>query len=129
MLSRRWNSLLVLVLLAAPALAGPIDGTWLAKYQDRNGATREVWFQLLAVKDKLTGRVRVNNMDFDIQKGKVEGERGVSFEVHLLYDPGYKPDTMVFTGKLAGETLELIRTFQGKPGSLKLVAQRSSAKP
>ncbi len=131
MLPRRWcSSLFVLVLLAAPALAGPIDGMWLAKYQDRNGVTREVWFHLITAKDKLTGRVRLNNMDFDIQKGKVEGERAVSFQVVLLYDPGYKPDTLVFTGKLAGETLELVRSIQGKEGtSQKLVAQRSSGKP
>ena len=130
MLPRRWClPLLLSVFVAAPALADPIDGTWLAKYQDRNGATREVWFQFLTAKDKLTGRVRLNNMDFDIQKGKVEREREVSFQVVLLYDPGYKPDTLVFTGKLTGDTLDLVRTIQGKEGRQKLVAQRSTGKP
>ncbi len=125
---RRLCAFAAWALLSAPLLAGPLDGVWLAKYQDSQGRSREMWFQFATVKEKLTGKVRIGpTADLYIKQGKVEGGR-VSFEVEFQYDEGYRPDTMLFTGKLEGDTLRLTRTTKGKEGAQKLVAQRTAEK-
>lgn len=126
--SRRLCAFVAWALLSAPLLAGSLDGIWLAKYQDSQGRSREMWFQFATVKEKLTGKVRIGPAaDLYIQNGKVERNR-VSFEVLFQYDEGYRPDTMIFTGKLEGDTLRLTRTTKGKGGAQNLVAQRTAEK-
>jgi hypothetical protein len=48
--------------------------------------------------------------------------------VRFEYDPDIGHDILEFNGTLVGNTLEMVRTTKGKPGSQKLVATKNSAK-
>jgi len=104
---------LAAALLAAPLMAADATGKWEASVPGRGGEMT-MTFDLKADGDALSGTVGNERMgESEITDGKVEGDT-VSFKQVLEMGP--RKMTFSYTGKIAGDEMELTRTMEGRPG-------------
>ena len=100
-------------LMAATLAAAGIDGKWDAKVESPRGEQQYV-FMFKADGMNLTGTVNGGRGgESAIQEGMIHGEE-VSFKQHISF--GEREITFVYSGKLAGDSIEFTRKAEGGPG-------------
>jgi hypothetical protein len=107
----------VCVILAsfAAAMAGDLNGKWIAQVPGRDGQTRETTFNFKVEGDKLTGTVSGRQGDTAISDGKISGD-DLSFTVVMNFQGNEVK--LLYKGKVAGEEIKFTRTREGgsQPG-------------
>jgi hypothetical protein len=110
-----------------PLMAADIDGNWIASVESPQGPM-EVTMEFKAEGEKLAGKLSVPGMEnLPISDGVVKGNE-VSFKLSL--DLGGTLLSIDYTGKVAGDQLDLVSKMDAGPGGViesKVAATR--AKP
>jgi len=97
-------------LLVTSAFAADVDGKWTASMPGRQGNTQEVTFTFKADGDKLTGTMANPRGEMEIKDGKIDGDN-ISFS--RTFDRGGESMTIVYKGKVSGDTIEFNVSMQG----------------
>ena len=106
-----------LLLVASPAFAADIDGTWSGSI-DTPGGAMQVSYTFKADQAKLTGTTTgPDGATIPITDGKIEGNK-VSFT--LTVDFGAGPTAFVYKGELNGKDLKLATSFMDMPIEMQL---------
>jgi hypothetical protein len=100
---------LLSAMLALPALAAGIDGTWAGTVETQRGS-QEITMTLKADGNTLTGSVSGRQGDRPIENGKIDGDK-ISFEQKVEF--GGQSRTIKYSGTLAGEELKMTRAIEG----------------
>lgn len=111
------------LLVAAVALAADVTGKWAAQVPGRQGATREVVYNLKADGDKLTGTASgFQGQDMQITDGKIEGDK-ISFTTKAEFNG----NTMVMTykGVVAGDEIKFSQMREGSDQAREYTAKRA----
>jgi hypothetical protein len=91
--------------LSVVALAADAGGKWMAQVPGRNG-TRDTTFDLKVDGEKLTGTMSVEGQATPIADGTISGD---SLSFTATVDRGGNTIKYMFTGKLAGDTIQFKR--------------------
>jgi opacity protein-like surface antigen len=102
---------LALVMLAAPASAADVDGTWTGLFDTPNGAVN-VSFTFKADGDNLTGTTTGPAGEIAIKDGKVDGNK-ISFNISIEF--GGMPLLLAYTGLVSPEEIKLTLEVMGMP--------------
>ena len=100
-------------LMVTSAFAADVDGKWTASMPGRQGNTMEVTFTFKADGSKLTGTMSNPRGESEIKDGKIDGEN-ISF--NQTFERGGNSMTIVYKGKVKGDTIEFSREMQGGGG-------------
>ena len=112
MTKRVCTLLLGIVLLAAPALAADVDGTWTGTLDTPMGAV-PVTFDFKAEGDKLTGTmIGMDGMKIPLSNGKVEGDK-ISYVVNI--DAGGMPLELAWKGVVTPAEIKADMEVFGMP--------------
>ncbi|MFO7325465.1 MAG: hypothetical protein DIU62_007095 [Pseudomonadota bacterium] len=119
---------LAAALLAAPALAGGIDGRWNATVDGGPAGPVELTFDLKSEGEKLTGALVMAMMPdpVAISDGVVKGE-DVSFTLAFNMMEGMPPMVIKYSGKVKGDELNLTSVIDMGQGPMEtpVVAKRA----
>lgn len=100
-------------LMAATLAAAGVDGKWEAKVQSPRGE-QQYAFLFKADGETLTGTVSGGpGGESAIQDGMIHGE-AISFKQQIAF--GDREITFVYSGKVAGDSIEFTRKAEGGPG-------------
>jgi hypothetical protein len=97
------------VVIATPALAQSVDGTWKASFETQIG-TQEYTYTFVVDGTTLTGTATSANGEVEITEGTIEGN-AVRFVENLNYQG--MPLRIVYTGTLAGDRIQFTRDVAG----------------
>jgi hypothetical protein len=113
--------LAALCLSALTALAGDLNGTWVAKVQSPNGEL-EVTYDLKVDDGKITGTASSHMGEMKIHEGTFKDD-----DVVFVLDVPVNGETRKFEhkGKLTGDELKLTLDFNGQ--SIEINARRSAS--
>lgn len=101
-----------LLLAAAPAFAGDIDGKWTGMIDTPNGAVA-IAYTFKANGETLVGSTTgPDGTEYPIKDGKITGDK-VSFSLTL--DFGQGPITFNYTGEVSPTELKLHSSFMDQP--------------
>lgn len=101
-----------ILLMAAPAFAADVDGTWSGSFDTPMGAV-SVTFTFKADGTVLNGSMSgMEGAQIPIKDGKIDGNR-ISFSVDL--DFGGMPFTLPYTGVVSGREIQMKADFMGMP--------------
>ena len=100
-------------LMVTSAFAADVDGKWTASMPGRQGNTMEVTFTFKADGSKLTGTMSNPRGESEIKDGKIDGDN-ISF--NQTFERGGNSMTIVYKGKVSGDTIEFTRSMQGGGG-------------
>jgi hypothetical protein len=101
-----------LLLVAAPAFAADVDGTWTGSLETPNG-TVPLSFTFKADGDALSGStLGMDGQAVPLKNGKIEGDK-ISFSFDV--DFGQGPFTFNYTGVVSKTELKLATDFMGNP--------------
>ena len=107
---RRSACVFVLLLLAVPVVAAPVDGNWSGSINTPQGAV-EVAFTFKAEGAVLVGSTTgPDGTVSEILNGTIDGEN-IAFDVDL--DFGGQTMTLAYTGVIAGDQITLTIDFMG----------------
>jgi len=107
---RRSVYVFILLLLAAPVAAAPVDGNWSGSIDTPQGAV-EVAFTFKAEGTVLTGSTTgPDGTASEILNGTIDGEN-IAFDVDL--DFGGQSMTLAYAGVIAGDQITLTIDFMG----------------
>jgi len=119
---------LATMLLALPALAAGIDGSWHASVDGGPAGPVELQFDLKAEGEKLTGTLTAPMRPATpISDGVVKGE-DVSFSLAFSMMEGAPPLVIHYTGKLKGDELNLVSVFDMGQGPVETTVAAKRAK-
>jgi len=113
-------AVVVLFVLATPALAADISGQWTATFNTQVGE-QHYTFTFKVDGEKLTGTAKSDNGTSEIQDGTVKGD-DVSFVENLNYQGQQLKIT--YTGKVSGDEIHFTRDVAGFAKE-ELVAKRA----
>lgn len=100
-------------LMAATLAAAGVDGKWEATVQSPRGE-QQYAFLFKADGETLTGTVTGGRGgEAAIEDGKIQGD-AISFKQNLSF--GDRSITFLYSGKIAGDTIEFTRKAEGGPG-------------
>jgi len=103
------------MLLAVPALAAGVDGTWSSMLDATMGPV-PIAFEFRAEGDKLTGTMLgMDGTKIPLANGKVEGDK-ISYSVNI--DAGGMPLELICKGVLAGAEIKIDMEVFGMPFSM-----------
>ncbi len=85
-------------------------GTWTWKFQRQDGEEVTNTLKLKQEGEKLTGKLTAFGSDADVQKGKVDKDGNVSFQV--VRDFGGNSVTIKYKGKVESDTMKLKAEFE-----------------
>ena len=112
----------VVFLALSPALfAADITGEWKGEYTTFDGAPGQSTFLVRQQGEELSGAVRSEAGDFQIQNGKVAGDE-VSFSVSRKI--GRREVSITYTGKVAGDEMKLQVNFAGAQRGMSIAAKK-----
>jgi hypothetical protein len=100
---------LLSAMLALPALAAGIDGTWAGTVETPRGS-QEITMILKADGSTLTGTASGRQGARPIENGKIDGDK-ISFEQKVEF--GGESRTIKYSGTLAGDELKMTRAIEG----------------
>src|SRR5690348_11022428 len=100
-------------LMVTSAFAADVDGKWTASMPGRQGNTMEVTFVFKADGNTLTGTMSNPRGESEIKDGKIDGNN-ISF--NQTFERGGNSMTIVYKGKVSGDTIEFTREMQGGEG-------------
>ncbi len=98
-----------LVVLALPALAAGLDGTWTATVETPRGA-QDLTFVFKVEGGKLTGTVSGRRGESAIEDGKIEGDK-ISFQQTANFQGNSA--VIKYMGTLAGDEIKMTREIEG----------------
>ena len=114
-------TIVLCLLIALPLLAQSLDGKWEAKQTTQRGEVVTT-FDLKNASGTVTGTMtRGGGMPVELKNGKFEGGK-VTFEVTQQGRGGGEPQTITYTGTLAGDAIKF--TTAGGRGPLEIEAKR-----
>ena len=117
------STLMMVLLLAVPALAADVDGKWVGVVASPGGEI-PVSFTFKADGDKLTGSTSSpDGMEIAIKDGKIEGSN-ITFVVAL--DFGGMPFVMNYKGVVSPEQIKLTADIFGQ--ALEMVVKKDAPK-
>jgi hypothetical protein len=96
-------------MLALPALAAGIDGTWMGTVETPRGS-QEITLMLKADGNTLTGTVSGRRGDSPVENGKIDGDK-ISFDQKVEF--GGESRTIKYSGTVAGDELKMTRAIEG----------------
>lgn len=103
---------LMILMLAGPALAADVDGTWTGSLDTPNGAVA-VSFTFKADGNTLTGSTRgMDGTDVPIKNGKIDGDK-IAFAIDLNF--GGNAFTLNYTGVVSSDQIKMTADFMGMP--------------
>jgi hypothetical protein len=102
-------SILLAVGISASAFAADIAGTWKAAFDTQIGV-QNYTYTFKVDGNKLTGHVKSEYSDTDIQEGTIKGD-DISFVENLNFDG--MPLRIVYKGKISGDEIKLSRDVAG----------------
>jgi hypothetical protein len=103
------------MLLAVPAFAAGVDGTWSGMLDTPMGPV-PITFEFKAEGDKLTGTMLgMDGTKIPLANGKVEGDK-ISYSVNI--DAGGMPLELICKGVLAGAEIKIDMEVFGMPFSM-----------
>ena len=115
----------MVALLALPAFGADFNGKWKGAMPSRDGNSREAAFQFHAIGATLTGNFTgPMGREIEIKDGKVVGD-SISFSVSL--DLNGNMTKINYTGKLAGEDLNMRMQREGASRSVEFTLKRAGA--
>jgi hypothetical protein len=97
--------LLTLIVVSNAALAADITGTWSASFETQVGV-QNYTYTFKVEGNKLTGRLKSQFSDGEIQEGTINGD-DISFVENLTYE-GMQL-RIVYKGKISGDEIKLSR--------------------
>jgi hypothetical protein len=106
----RIKTVVLSMLLAGVALASDVTGKWVAQQPGRDGAAREVTYNLKADGDTLTGDTGSQNGPVAISDGKIKGEN-ISFSIKREFNGNSM--VMHYKGKVSGDEIKFSMTREG----------------
>ena len=107
---RTWA--LVLLLAAAPAFAGEVDGKWTGSVDSPNGPF-QVNYQFKTEGNKVTGvAIGPDGSTLPFKNVKLDGHK-ISFSLDI--DFGQGPTTFNYTGVISGGEMKIHSEFMGMP--------------
>ena len=120
----RFQSILMSVVFAVSALASDVTGTWKATMQGRkDGAAREVVYNLKADGDKLTGTTTgFGGNEIAISDGKIKGD-DISFSTKVEFNGNSM--VMLYKGKVSGDEIKFSQTREGADQAREFTAKRA----
>src|SRR5215813_12470643 len=98
-------SILISLLMSAIALSADITGTWTASFDTQVGV-QNYTYTFKVDGNKLTGHMKSQYSDTDIQEGTINGD-DVSFVENLTFQG--MPLRIVYKGKISGDEIKLTR--------------------
>lgn len=115
---RRAFILLICGLVFTAGLALPasgVDGKWTAQVPGFQGDTFELTFNFKAEGEKLTGSISTPMGENPISEGKISGN-DISFLLVVGPPDGERKFKITYKGKLSGDEIKFVQTFEGGPG-------------
>jgi hypothetical protein len=100
----------LMALFAVFAVAADVNGSWLAKYEGRQGRTMEMTFNLKADGQNLTGTVTGMGGEAAISEGTIAGDN-VSFKVKREFQG--RSMVMKYEGQVSGDEIKFKQTMEG----------------
>lgn len=119
----RIKTVVLSMLLAGAALAADVTGKWVAQQPGRDGATREVTYNLKADGDKLTGDMSgAQGAAVAFTDGKIKGD-DISFTIKREFNG----NTMVmnYKGKVSGDEIKFSVMREGADQAREFTAKRA----
>ena len=98
-------SIFVAFAITIASFAADITGTWTAAFDTQVGV-QNYTYTFKVEGNKLTGHVKSQYSDTDIQEGKINGD-DISFVENLTFEG--MPLRIVYKGKLSGDEIKLTR--------------------
>ena len=98
-------SMVVLFVVSIAAFAADITGTWTAAFETQIG-TQSYTYTFKVEGNKLTGHVKSQYSDSDIQEGTISGD-DISFVENLTCEG--MPLRIVYKGRISGDEIKLSR--------------------
>jgi hypothetical protein len=115
------TALALLAMLALTLSAADVTGKWQAEMKTPDGDVRTSTFTFKVDGEKLTGTVGSARGDAAITEGKVSGDT-ISFAV--VRDFGGGEMKIEYTGKVAGNEIQMKMTFPGGDRTMEMVAKK-----
>jgi hypothetical protein len=97
------------VVISTATLAADITGTWTAAFDTQIGV-QNYTYTFKVEGNKLTGHVKSQYSDSDIQEGTINGD-DITFVENLNFDG--MPLRIVYKGKVSGDEIKLTRDVAG----------------
>jgi hypothetical protein len=97
------------VVISTATLAADITGTWTAAFDTQIGV-QNYTYTFKVEGNKLTGHVKSQYSDSDIQEGTINGD-DIAFVENLNFDG--MPLRIVYKGKVSGDEIKLTRDVAG----------------
>jgi hypothetical protein len=115
------TALAILAMLAFTLCAADVNGKWKAETKGPDGEARTSIFTFKVDGEKLTGTVGSARGDAEISEGKVSGDE-ISFAV--VRNMGGNEMKIQYTGKVAGNEIQMKMTFPGGDRTMEMVAKK-----
>ena len=111
------------MILAGAALAADVTGKWVAQQPGRDGAAREVTYNLKADGDMLTGEMAGGQGPAAaITNGKIKGEE-ISFTIKREFNGNSM--VMSYKGKVSGDEIKFSMMREGADQAREFTAKRA----
>jgi len=121
-MTRTTLALLLFLAASVTALAADVTGTWKGIFHTREGGEFETILVLKANGDALTGTLtQGKSAARDIEEGKVTGDE-ISFAI--TYKSEKATRKLLYTGKLEGNQLKTVSTYEGATRKSEIVFDR-----
>jgi hypothetical protein len=119
------NLMLAAALASVAMLGADVSGKWKGSMPGRDGNTRDVSFNFKADGSKLSGTMMgPMGRETEISDGKVDGDN-ISFNVKL--DLNGTAMTIVYTGKVKGEEIDMKSQREGAPRSTEFTVKTAGS--
>ena len=119
----KMKALVLSLLMAGLAMAADATGKWTASVPGRDGATREVVYNLKADGDKLSGTTTgFGGQEVQISDGKIKGD-SISFKTKVEFNGNSM--TMSYDCTISGDEMKVKQTREGADQVREYTAKRS----
>jgi hypothetical protein len=119
---RSFTATSVFALLAAPALAQDVTGTWHATVEGDMGPV-ELTFVFRQEGEQVTGRISVGTTEASIADGRVSGTE-LTFRLPWGGEPGGAPQVLIsYRAAVSDDELEVVSWFTGGPDGEPVVTE------
>jgi hypothetical protein len=102
-------TMMLILMMPAAVLAADITGTWTASFDTQIG-TQSYTYTFKVEGNKLTGRLKSQFSDGEIQEGTINGD-DIAFVETLTFEG--MPLRIVYKGKISGDEIKLTRDVSG----------------